>query len=119
MLLFGKQPEINRQMINSTESESKTLEEYSREVNDAITAAYHAVKHNTDKYLRYKEILFDRTKSKELNIGDLVLLWIPTRKVGVSAKLMSPWSLPFKIIGQINEAIFEIEMLDWSAKRLS
>jgi hypothetical protein len=44
--------------------------------------------------------------------GDLVLRWKPHREVGLSQKLLNPYSGPYVIRSQVNDVDYEIEHLD-------
>ncbi|XP_072144624.1 uncharacterized protein [Dermacentor andersoni] len=46
------------------------------------------------------------------SLGSLVLLWMPCRHVGLSIKLLSCCSGPYKVLRQITDVTYEIAPLD-------
>ena len=52
---------------------------------------------------------YDRnSKAAEFQVGDLVWLYNPRRKKGLSPKLQSPWEGPYTIVERVTEVTFRI-----------
>ena len=61
---------------------------------------------------RLKE--YSPSHKNKLEVGQHVLVFNPTRKVGEASKLKRGWSLPFKLTKKLNEICFEMESLAWA-----
>ena len=61
---------------------------------------------------KYAEYYDKMRREGKYEIGDLVLLYKPERKVGQAQKLMINWVGPYKIIGRQSDLNYEIEAID-------
>ena len=65
------------------------------------------LKLRSDKMKEY----YDASSQEEtLNEGDPVWLYNPTRKKGLSPKLMRPWQGPYVIVKKINDLVYRIQL---------
>ncbi|KAK3924457.1 Retrovirus-related Pol polyprotein from transposon 412 [Frankliniella fusca] len=80
---------------------------------------HEAVAHMSKKAAKRMKAYYDRnaTLSPFLE-GDLVYLYYPRRVKGISAKLITRWEGPYKIINLINDCNARIERVDNPSKKL-
>jgi hypothetical protein len=59
--------------------------------------------------LKQKE-RFDRNKTPQpFRIGDLVALYTPSTKKGLSTKLLLPWTQPWEIVNVLSDQLVELK----------
>ncbi|KAK3919271.1 Toxin RelE4 [Frankliniella fusca] len=80
---------------------------------------HEAVAHMSKKAAKRMKAYYDRnaTLSPFLE-GDLVYLYYPRRVKGISAKLITRWEGPYRIINLINDCNGRIERVDNPSKKL-
>lgn len=44
------------------------------------------------------------------SVGDLVWIWLPTRQLGKATKLLHRYAGPYKIIAQISDVTYRVEL---------
>ena len=57
-------------------------------------------------------------ETEEFNVGDRVLVFMPRKYKRISTKLLSGWSLPFRISKKMSFSIYQVTSEDWSKDRI-
>lgn len=60
-----------------------------------------------------------RHRDAHFNPGDMVLLWTPSRRVGLREKLISAYFGPYRVLRQVTNITYEITPLDSTTSQLS
>uniref|UniRef100_L7LYP4 RNA-directed DNA polymerase n=1 Tax=Rhipicephalus pulchellus TaxID=72859 RepID=L7LYP4_RHIPC len=106
-LLFGREPTLPLDTFLPAAAQSTS--EYAR---DAIARADHArqlahsrltASQDTQKH-RYDK----RHRDEQFPTGSLVLLWSPTRHAGLSEKLLSRFTGPYRVLRRVTDVTYEI-----------
>lgn len=117
-LVFGRHPTLPFDTIFPTAVDFTT--EYTR---DAITRARKAREVARQRLLASQDHQRHRYDSHHRQIsftpGSLVLLWTPTRRVGLSEKLLSRYSGPYRVLRQVTDVTYEIAPLESSSASAS
>jgi hypothetical protein len=110
-LQHGRDPKlISDIIINKNEHAYDDVHSYGQELVDKLRSVYKRV-HDiyTDINNKRQEVL-DTVKEKEYNIGDKVLLYDPTTKIGLSRKLTIRWKGPYNIIQKHSDINYVIDI---------
>jgi hypothetical protein len=76
---------------------------------------HHAVRENM-QLMSYEN---DRaTNSEGFQKGDLVMLYNPQRKKGMSPKLQTSWEGPYRVIKRLNDVVYRIQNLSQRKSKL-
>ena len=90
--------------------QSTSVHEYVNIIMDRIRAVHDRIKviyNNTNKE-RHDSIQQHKEKIQQFNIGELVYLFNPTTKEGMSGKLVKRWDGPYTITRKISKVNYEI-----------
>ena len=75
----------------------------------SLKSAYKLAARANQKSQQINKRLYDRkAKERNFNVGDLVYLYSPARKPGLSKKFYRPWTGPYKITRKTSELNYEI-----------
>lgn len=117
-LLFGRDPTLPFDTLLPT-----TLESPSQYARDAIATAAQArqIAHRrlSESQARQKSLYDNRHRDVQFSAGDLVLLWTPSRRVGLSEKLLSRYSGPYRVVRQLSDVTYEVAPADASPSSTS
>jgi hypothetical protein len=110
-LQHGRDPKLLSDIIiNKSEHIYDDVHSYGQELVEKLKSVYKRVH---DIYVdindKRQEVL-DTIKEKEYNIGDKVLLYDPTTKVGLSRKLTIRWKGPYIIIQKHSDINYVIDI---------
>jgi len=82
----------------------------------SLRSAFRSVKWaNRKSHQKNKKYHDRRAKHREFEVGDLVYLYQPTRRPGLSAKFFYPWTGPHQITAKLSTLNYEIQ--DRKAKK--
>ena len=82
--------------------------DYADRLFDTFQSAYRDVTNVQREYVDRQRQLYNE-REKRIKVGDLVWLYTPRPKLGVSRKFQNFWSGPFKVISQISNVLFRIK----------
>lgn len=106
-LLYGREPALPLDTLLPSATE------YAAE---AIARADHArqlARNRLEASQEHQRQLYDcRHRDVHFSPGSLVLLWSPTRRVGLSEKLLSRYTGPYRVVRQITDVTYEIVPAD-------
>lgn len=109
-LLFGYDPPLPMDTMLQSDAPSSTA--YAR---DALARADIARQVARDRLcasqLNQKSAYDRRHRDVQYSPGSLVLLWLPSRRVGLSEKLMSRYVGPYRVIRKVTSVTYEIAPL--------
>lgn len=113
-LLYGRDPVLPFDTLLPSDTQFSATD-YAR---DAITLAAHArelARHRLTASQASQKRRYDhRHRETHFTPGSLVLLWTPSRRVGLAEKLLSRYSGPYKILRQLSDVTYEIAPADVS-----
>uniref|UniRef100_L7LV95 RNA-directed DNA polymerase n=1 Tax=Rhipicephalus pulchellus TaxID=72859 RepID=L7LV95_RHIPC len=117
-LLYGREPTLPFDTLLPPIFD--TTSEYAR---DAIGRAAEArevarLRLNTSQE-KQRRVYDARHRDIHFEPGDMVLLWTPSRRVGLCEKLISPYSGPYRVLRQVTDVTYEVEPLDTTIARSS
>ena len=82
----------------------------------SLRSAFRSVKWaNKKSHQKNKNYHVQRTKNREFVVGDLVYLFQPASRPGLSAKFFCPWTRPYQVTAKISTLNYEIQ--DRKAKK--
>ena len=110
-LLYGRDPrgplDILREGWVRSNPKGDDVISYVQKVYDRMEAARDAVKENLEAAQRRQKAWYDkRARETQLEVGEEVLVLLPTR----SEKLLSKWKGPFKITRRVGKVNYQIEI---------
>ena len=116
-LMFLRSPRIELDILDNNRTPGQEEDEYINESLEKLKKVFNIVEKQIKKNLDYRIKEYTLTKHN-YDIGQLVLIFNPARKVGKASKLKRGWSLPFIINKKINDICFEMESLGWASPNL-
>ena len=88
-------------------------------VRKTLQDIHEVVAHMSKKAAKRMKAYYDRNATlSPFKEGDLVYLYYPRRLKGISAKLMTRWEGPYRVLQLINDCNARIERVDGQNKRL-
>lgn len=110
-LLYGRHPTLPFETLLPADTYTPT--EYARDATvRAQTARQIARDRLSASQLSQKSRYDSHHRAVSYSPGSLVLLWTPCRHVGLSSKLLSRYSGPYKVLRQLTDVTYEIAPLD-------
>jgi len=64
------------------------------------------------------KLYYDTGNENKYSRGDLVWLYSPQRKKGISPKLMRPWKGPFTVTKRLNDLVYRIQLGPWTKPKV-
>lgn len=109
-LLFGRHPALPFDTL--LPSTTQTVTEYARDATArAQVARQIAQERLLGSQLSQKACYDSHHRVVSYSPGSLVLLWTPCRHVGLSSKLLSRYSGPYKVLRRLTDVTYEITPL--------
>ncbi|XP_037529401.1 uncharacterized protein LOC119406741 [Rhipicephalus sanguineus] len=109
-LLYGRDPLLPLDSLLPSEANSTTFYAH-----DAIARAATARRVARDRLLAsqadQKRLYDSHHRDMRFSPGSLVLLWLPSRRVGLSEKLLPRYAGPYRVLRQVTEVTYEISPL--------
>uniref|UniRef100_A0A6G5A9C4 Putative tick transposon n=1 Tax=Rhipicephalus microplus TaxID=6941 RepID=A0A6G5A9C4_RHIMP len=110
-LLFGRDPALPFDTLLPAALNDKS--QYARDaIMKAQAARQVARRRLLDSQDNQKSVYDARHRDVHFTPGDLVLLWFPSRRVGLSEKLLPRYSGPYRILRQVTDVTYEITPTD-------
>ncbi len=110
-LQHGRDPKLLSDIIiNRSEHIYDDVHSYGQELVDKLRSVYKRVHDIYTDINNKRQDVLDSIKEKEYNIGDKVLLYDPTTKVGLSRKLTIRWKGPYTIIQKHSDINYVIDI---------
>lgn len=106
-LLYGRDPILPFDTVLPIAQDSTS--EYARDVIATAEQARQIAHHRLSISQSKQKSTYD-SRHRDANFlpGDLVLLWSPSRRVGLSEKLMSRYAGPYRVLRQVTDVTYEI-----------
>ncbi|KAK8756781.1 hypothetical protein V5799_000517 [Amblyomma americanum] len=109
-LLFGRHPALPLDTLLPSSTASTT--EYARDAISRATMAREIARDRLTASQTYQKSVYDRRhRPVHYPPGSLVLLWSPSRHVGLSEKLLRQYSGPYRVLRQVTDVTYEITPL--------
>ena len=109
-LLYGRDPLLPLDSLLPSEANSTTFYAH-----DAIVRAATARRVARDRLLAsqadQKRLYDSHHRYVRFSPGSLVLLWLPSRRVGLSEKLLPRYVGPYRVLRQVTDVTYEISPL--------
>jgi len=110
-LQHGRDPKLLSDIIiNKNEPIYDDVHGYGQELVDKLSSVYKRIHDIYTDINNKRQDMLDTIKEKEYNIGDKVLLYDPTTKVGLSKKLTIRWKGPYTVIQKHNDINYVINI---------
>lgn len=114
-LLYGREPTLPFDTLLPAVSHTS---EYARDViSRALEAREIARRRLSDSQERQRQVYNACHRDVHFSQGDTVLLWTPSRRVGLCEKLTSPYSGPYRVVRRVTDVTYEIEPLNATSAR--
>ncbi|UYV81241.1 hypothetical protein LAZ67_20000442, partial [Cordylochernes scorpioides] len=93
-------------------------EDYSQKIASRVEETRQLARLETLKAQEKDKARYDsKHEAMDYNVGDLVWIFIPIRKVGLSEKLMKRYFGPYRVTRKPSEVTFEVEPVDQPTRR--
>ncbi|MBS1650721.1 MAG: DDE-type integrase/transposase/recombinase, partial [Bacteroidetes bacterium] len=110
-LQHGRDPKLLSDIIvNKSNDIYDDVHGYGQELVDKLKSVYKRIQDIYNDINTKRKAILDNIKEQEYNIGDKVLLYDPTTKVGLSRKLTIRWKGPYTIIQKRNSINYVINI---------
>jgi hypothetical protein len=110
-LQHGRDPKLLSDIIvNKSNDIYDDVHTYGQELVDKLKSVYKRIHDIYTDLNTKRKVALNNIKEKEFNIGDKVLLYDPTTKVGLSRKLTIRWKGPYTIIQKRNSINYIINI---------
>ena len=110
-LVNGRDPKLLSDIIvNKSYDTYSDVHIYGDELINKLKSVYNRIKQIYTEINEKRILVLDNIKEKEFNIGDKVLIYDPTTKVGLSRKLTIRWKGPYTIIQKRNSINYVINI---------
>ena len=112
-LLYGREARLPIDLMYGTKRPSpQSVHEYASNLKQSLNDAYSAVRQQLNQaHARQKQYYDRKVHGEPYKKGDLVWLHNPTVPPGQSAKLMHPWTGPYRIVERLSEVDYRIQEL--------
>jgi transposase InsO family protein len=111
-LLHGREMSLpgNDNLKAKVATKARDIDQRIESLKATLRSAFRSVKQaNKKSHERNKKYHDRRAKHREFEIGDLVYLYQPTRRPGLSAKFFRPWGGPFQVTAKLSDLNYEIQ----------
>ena len=110
-LQHGRDPKLLSDIIiNKQDDTYENIHDYGQQLVEKLKSVYDRIKNIYTKINEKRKQALENVKESEYKIGDQVLLYDPTTKVGLSRKLTIRWKGPYKIIQKRNDINYVIDV---------
>ncbi|UYV70147.1 hypothetical protein LAZ67_7001968, partial [Cordylochernes scorpioides] len=93
-------------------------EDYSQKIASRVEETRQLARLETLKAQEKDKARYDsKHEAMDYNVGDLVWIFIPIRKVGLSEKLMKRYFGPYRVTRKLSDVTFEVEPVDQPTRR--
>ncbi|UYV64787.1 hypothetical protein LAZ67_3001966, partial [Cordylochernes scorpioides] len=93
-------------------------EDYSQKIASRVEETRQQARLETLKAQEKDKARYDsKHEAMDYNVGDLVWIFIPIRKVGLSEKLMKRYFGPYRVTRKLSDVTFEVEPVDQPTRR--
>ncbi|UYV65600.1 hypothetical protein LAZ67_3004808, partial [Cordylochernes scorpioides] len=93
-------------------------EDYSQKIASRVEETRQLARLETLKAQEKDKARYDsKHEAMDYNVGDLVWIFIPIRKVGLSEKLMKRYFGPYRVTRKLSDVTFEVEPVDQTTRR--
>ncbi|UYV63828.1 K02A2.6-like, partial [Cordylochernes scorpioides] len=93
-------------------------EDYSQKIASRVEETRQLARLETLKAQEKDKARYDsKHEAMDYNVGDLVWIFIPIRKVGLSEKLMKRYFGPYRVARKLSDVTFEVEPVDQPTRR--
>ncbi|UYV76601.1 hypothetical protein LAZ67_14001425, partial [Cordylochernes scorpioides] len=93
-------------------------EDYSQKIASQVEETRQLARLETLKAQEKDKARYDsKHEAMDYNVGDLVWIFIPIRKVGLSEKLMKRYFGPYRVTRKLSDVTFEVEPVDQPTRR--
>ena len=84
--------------------------EWAWELKERLEEAHKLVRKNTDCSMKRQKKYHDVKNSwEQFDVGQLVYVFFPVKKVGTSGKFTSYWKGPFQVVGKMSDVLYSID----------
>jgi hypothetical protein len=81
-----------------------------KHLQSTLRSAYKTVQENNRRSHATNKQYYDRrAKERSFQVGDVIYLYNPTRKVGQSSKFFSPWQGPYRVVARLSELNYRVQ----------
>lgn len=108
--MYARIPHLSKKIVHPSEEEMLSHDEYVKKSALKMKAAFEIVTSQMNKHLQYRGKLYQNNINYQ--VGDKVLVFLPTRRKGLTNKLIPGWTPPFTITKKISDVIFEMMVTD-------
>ncbi len=110
-LMFGRDLRLPVDLLYGRPEERENTTHYVEALQEKLDKVHdfarERIKLSSDRMKRYYDV---RATGDQLNEGDLVWLYNPQRKKGITPKFQRPWQGPFRILKRINDLVYRIQL---------
>jgi hypothetical protein len=117
-LLHGREMALpgNENLKTKVATNARDIDQRIESLKASLRSAFRSVKWaNKKSHLKNKKYHDRRAKHREFAVGDLVYLYQPARRPGLSAKFFYPWTGPHQVTAKLSTLNYEIR--DRKAKK--
>lgn len=114
-LMYGRDPILSADIImgvvdnNEPVSEELDVDEYKVKMQSTLVKAYEDVNARYNKVKHSYKEKYDKTqKAIEFAEGDLVLVYVPATKKGLTTKFLSKWEGPYKVVRRLGNITYRV-----------
>ncbi len=110
-VLFGKDPSTPLHLIYgdpNNKAEATTVQQYAQEIQQRVAAAHKAVRVELEAAVERRRRQYHRD-AQTYQPGQLVWLFTPAANPGVSRKLQTFWTGPWRILEEVNQVTYRIQ----------
>ena len=117
--MHGREPKVPEDILFGPPATlPQDHNEYATDLTQRMTATFEHLKVAQREVRRTQRDLYDSHQHPSiLQENDLVLLYKPSRQVGLATKLLKHWSGPFKVVQRVHNELYVIEDLNTHARQ--
>ncbi|UYV84721.1 hypothetical protein LAZ67_X003197 [Cordylochernes scorpioides] len=116
-LIHGREAEITVDTLFPNPHED-LQEDYSQKIASRVEETRQLARLETLKAQEKDKARYDsKHEAIDYNVGDLVWIFIPIRKVGLSEKLMKKYFGPYRVTRKLSDVTFEVEPVNQPTRR--
>ena len=119
-VMFGRSPTLPVDVIlgRTQQDHCTQLPHYVRKLQQSVKAAFSEVRQRLVSAHQHQKKSAEahskpRSEETQFQIGDIVWLYTPAVKSGLSRKLSSFWRGPYTVIDKISTVNYRVQLIDW------
>ena len=111
VLMLGREVSTPVDLMYGMSSSVKGIpsNKWALELKERLEEAHKLVRKNTDCSMKRQKKYDVKNSWEQFDVGQLVYVFLPVKKVGISGKFTSYWKGPLQVVGKMSDVLYSID----------